>query len=249
MHKDMDGLHALQQIDSAIGELRADMRALDDGSVLRQELAAAQEELEARRASHREDHGTQGKREAELEKADQKRKELMGKAYGGTISNPKELETLEKEIASIGRTRDRLENELLALFDAVDARSRAVQEQEQLAASLTERLNQTVETHDRETARLTGEIADLQAERAQVAAAVGTDNLELYERIRDKCANVGVSVIIGNTCSACNVGLPVVQVARLIRNQDLERCESCRRLLWIEREPDTDTDDPESAAE
>jgi predicted nucleic acid-binding Zn-ribbon protein len=249
MHKDMNRLHELQQIDTAISELQADLRALDDGSALRERVAAAEQELERRRGSHHDNHAVQSKKEAELEKADGKRKALMAKAYGGTIANPKELETLEKEIAALGRTKDRLENELLELFDTVDAENQAVREQEKLIDQLKAELGRVVETYEAERTRLAGEVETLRQEREQVSASVAPESLETYERIRGRSGHLGVAVIQGRVCTACRVNLPIVQIARLIEGRDFERCESCMRLLWIEREPDTDADDSTSAAE
>jgi len=249
MHRDMDRLHELQEIDTAIGELQGELRRLDDGSALRERLAGAREELERRRSVHQDNHAVQSKKEAELEKADEKRKALMGKAYGGTISNPKELETLEKEIASLGRTKDRLETELLALFDTVDRENRSVQEQDALVASLERELAETVATFERERERLNSEIASLQKERAEVSGSVQPSSLQTYERLRGRAGNLAVAVIDGRVCTACRVNLPIVQIARLTQGTEFEKCESCMRLLWIESEPDTDADDSASPVE
>ncbi|MGQ9731386.1 MAG: hypothetical protein ACUVX8_08935, partial [Candidatus Zipacnadales bacterium] len=63
MHKDMPLLYELQQIDTAIAELEADLRSLDDGSALRERLAEAEAELERRQAAHHQDYATQGRKE------------------------------------------------------------------------------------------------------------------------------------------------------------------------------------------
>jgi len=249
MHKDMDRLHELQEIDSAIGELQRELRGLDDGSGLRARLEGEREELARRRSAHHDNHTVQSKKEAELEKADEKRKALMSKAYGGTISNPKELETLEKEIASLGRTKDRLETELLALFDTVDRENQSVKEQEALVGSLERELAETVATFEGERERLNGEIAGLQQERAEVSGSVQPASLQTYERLRERAGHLAVSVIEGRVCTACRVNLPIVQIARLTQGTEFEKCESCMRLLWIASEPDTDADDSASAAD
>lgn len=249
MHKDMDRLHELQEIDTAIAELQGDLRRLDDGTALRERLAAAREELGRRHSVHHDNHAVYSKKEAELEKADEKRKALMCKAYGGTISNPKELETLEKEIASLGRTKDRLETELLALFDTVDRENQAVKEQEALVASLEGQLAETLATFERERERLSGEITNLQQQRAGVSGSVEPASLQTYERLRERPGNLGVAVIDGRMCTVCRVNLPIVQIARLRQGTDFEKCESCMRLLWIASEPNTDADDSAGAAD
>ena len=250
MHKDMNRLHELQQIDTAIAELQRELRGLDDGTALRGRLGEAKAELERRQGALHDNSAVQSKKEAELEKADGKRKALMAKAYGGTIGNPKELETLEKEIASLGRTKDRIETELLELFDAVDGQSKAAREQEALVASLQSRLEQTVATHEAEQARLNGEIDRLNEERDGVAATVQAASLQTYDRLRERLANLAVAVTDGHICTACRMNIPIVRINHLIEGSDFEKCESCLRLLWIDREPDdTDADDSAGAAE
>jgi predicted nucleic acid-binding Zn-ribbon protein len=233
MHKDMDGLWELQQIDSAIAELDADLQALDDGSQLREQLAEAEAELGRRQGLHSDDAAAQSKLEAELEKAETKRKQIMDKAYGGTISNPKELETLEQEIESLGRTKDRYENQLLELFDKVDREQESVDAQDGVVKGLRARLEETVATHASETERLSDEIARLRAERATAEAAVDASSLAKYERVRERAANMGVAAVEGGMCAGCRVTLPVVQVNALVRSAELQQCESCSRLLWI----------------
>lgn len=236
MHKDMDTLHELQQIDSAIAELEADLAALNDGSDLRARLAKAEEERDHRQGTHNENYGTQQQQEADLELTDQKLKQLMDKAYGGLVSNPKELETLEQEIASLSRRKDRLETELLKLFDTVDEQDRATREQEELVAELREQLEQTVATYEAERQRLNEQIAGLHDERAKLQEQAEPTSIHKYEHIRERCANLAVTSIQDKMCSGCRVSLPVVQIRRVSEGSQLEQCENCRRLLWISRD-------------
>jgi predicted nucleic acid-binding Zn-ribbon protein len=233
MHKDMNALRELQQIDSAIAELEADLAALDDGSELRAKLAEAEEELSRRQGARDDQYGTQQKKEADLEKADGKLKQLMDKAYGGVVSNPKELETLEQEIAAVTRMKDRLENELLELFDVVDEQVQASRTQEELAADLRSQLDETVGTYESERARLTEQIASLRGERAGIEGTIEPASLRKYEHIRERCANLAVVAIEDGMCSGCRVGLPVVRIRRVLEGSELEQCENCFRLLWI----------------
>jgi len=238
VHKDMNQLYELQQIDSAIAELEADLKALDDGSELRVQLAAAEEEQARRKATYAGSLGEQKKREADLAKAEQKRKQLMDRAYGGTIVNPKELETLEKEIESLSRMKDRIETELLELFDQVDEEKRLAEEQEKAVDELRTRLSDTVTTYASERARLTDEVAKLRVERGTAQQPLDEEILRKYEYLRGRCANVAVVAVEGGTCSGCRIGLPLVQANRLARNPELQQCENCLRLLWMAIEED-----------
>jgi len=234
----MNQLYELQQIDSAIAELEADLKALDDGSGLRVQLAAAEEEQARRKATYAGSLGEQKKREADLTKAEQKRKQLMDKAYGGTIANPKELETLGKEIESLSRMKDRIETELLELFDQVDEEKRLAEEREKVVGELRTRLSDTVATYESERARLTDEVAKLRVERGAAQEPLADEILRKYEYLRGRCAHVAVVAVQDGTCTGCRIGLPLVQVNRLARNPELQQCEHCLRLLWMAIEED-----------
>ncbi len=233
MHKDMNALHELQQLDSAIAELEADLAGLDDGSELRDRLAEAEAELDLKKGTHNENYAAQKKKEADLEKTDGKLKRVMDKAYGGVVANPKELETLEQEIEVLNRAKDRLENELLELYDVVDEQNRAAESQEALLARLGAQLQETVGTYETERERITQQIATLRDERAKVQESVEPESLQKYERIRERCGNLAVVAIEDKVCTGCRVSLPVVLIRRLSEGSALEQCENCLRLLWI----------------
>ncbi|HJN15444.1 MAG TPA: hypothetical protein QGH10_08145 [Armatimonadota bacterium] len=236
MHNDLQRLWELQKIDSAIGELETDLRSLDDGSDLRAQLASAELESAARTSRLNEDAAAQSTLEAELEKTELKRSEAMAKAYGGTVSNPKELETLEQGIEALGRQMDRVENELLPLFDKVDEEQTAVEAQEAEIARLRRGLEQTVSTHENESARLSDQIGALRTERNGAIEGLDSGSLSKYERILKKAGNVAVAAVQGGMCAACRVTLPTVQITRLQQGTELQQCESCLRILWISGE-------------
>jgi len=233
MHKDMNALHELQQIDSAIAELEADLAGLDDGSELRERIAEAEAKLGLERGTHNENYAAQKKKEADLEKTDGKLKGLMGKAYGGVVANPKELETLEQEIGALGRTKDRLENELLELYDVVDEQKRASESQEALLGELGAQLQETVGTYESDRERITQQVATLRDDRAKVQESVEPESLRKYEHIRERWGNLAVVAIEDKVCTGCRVSLPVVLIRRLSEGSALEQCENCLRLLWI----------------
>jgi predicted nucleic acid-binding Zn-ribbon protein len=162
----------------------------------------------------------------------------MDKAYGGTVSSPRELETLEKEIESLSRTKDRIETELLDLFDQVDGEKQRADEQGRTVERLQRQLEETVITFERERERLTAEIEKLREEREAARAPLDAEVLRNYDYLRTRCGNVAVVAVENRTCSGCRIGLPIVQLNRLARNAELQQCENCLRLLWVPVEED-----------
>src|SRR6187397_237686 len=92
-------LLALQEIDSEIHRLKRERSRLEDAAALRQEYEAtvkAAEVLEARLHKLR---GDLTDAELELKKIEGKKSDFERRLYEGKVTNPKELQAMEQEIA------------------------------------------------------------------------------------------------------------------------------------------------------
>jgi len=80
------------------------------------------------------------------------------------------------------------------------------------------------------------ELAALEADRDQLAAAVQQDVLPRYERLRrSKGENVVVGVAHG-VCGGCHMKLPVQIIVSCQGHQDIVSCPNCGRILYYTRE-------------
>lgn len=72
------------------------------------------------------------------------------------------------------------------------------------------------------------------AERAQVAAKVPEDLMELYTRIAKKHPGSAMGEVRDDQCKGCGMRvLPhVVQVLKTETNEEVFRCETCGRILY-----------------
>src|SRR5215472_8434537 len=136
----LEPLWHLQQTDLRLAGARAQRVALDDGSTLRSEADAARAAAGAAATRLRECQATLRDHELRLESTEAKQKKIEADLYGGRISNPKELASLQEDLASLGRMRDHLEDHALALLDQVDAFKKEAASAETAYRSLGERL-------------------------------------------------------------------------------------------------------------
>jgi predicted nucleic acid-binding Zn-ribbon protein len=235
----MERLYKLQKVDSAIAELRGDLEALSDGTPEREALDAATAELESRRGALTRHESQHRSKDLDLGTTEAKRAECMTKAYGGVVSNPKELANLELEIEALGRTNDRLEEEIIELLDQIDEDTAAVEEQEKLAAECQEAHTRVTEHFRSESARLGELIRGLDAKREQAVPEIEDRLLRKYDELRAKNANLAVSEVIEGVCTGCNVLVPSVKVKRLTDTGGEAFCDNCRRYLYLLTETDT----------
>jgi uncharacterized protein len=227
------GLWALQQVDSRLAALRAERNALDDGTALRTEAAQAREAAHDAAARLHAAHATLRDQELQLASTESKQKKAHGELYGGRVSNPKELASLEEEIAGFARARDQLEDRILALFDEVETLKGEGVERQAAARAGEERLTAHVAAYERERARLDRDIESAEAERARAAAAVEPRLLKKYEGIAAQEAGVGIVAIIGGFCGGCHNDVPARFVSR-VRSGDVVTCERCHRILYLD---------------
>jgi hypothetical protein len=162
------------------------------------------------------------------ERANQAEKQL----YSGSVTNPRELQALQDDVASIRRRIRQLEDdelEIMELLEPVDAERTELTDQRQRLDAEAERLRAALAEA---VAELEARLAEVQAEREVVAAAVDEELWSEYDRLR---ARLGVAIarLVGSTCQGCHLALAAVEVDR-IRKLSLDEavhCEECGRLL------------------
>jgi hypothetical protein len=183
------------------------------------------------------DEATARDRELELKSAEDKQKQFKKRAYGGQVTNQRELQGLEMEIAALGRTKDRLDTVILELYEAMERKAAAVKEQEDLLARLRAELEQVRSTYQAERQRLEGELARLQGEREGLASQIQPRLLKRYDDIRARAGNLGIVALADGVCTGCNVAMPRLILERIKKLGGEEFCESCKRYLYLPGEP------------
>ena len=205
---------------SDLARVEDDVRAVDDqltdAQRRRDELGRSQQRLEDEIASL-------------TERANQAEKQL----YSGSVTNPRELQALQDDVASIRRRIGQLEDdelEIMELVEPVDAeRAQLTGERERLDAEGARLRTALSETES----ELAAELAVVQAERDTAAAGVPVELWPEYDKLRARLGGVGIARLVGSTCQGCHLALPAVEVDR-IRKLPLDEavhCEECGRLL------------------
>jgi uncharacterized protein len=205
---------------SDLAQLEDDIQAVEeqlaDAQRRRDELGRSQQRLEDEIASL-------------TERANQAEKQL----YSGSVTNPRELQAFQDDVASIRRRIGQLEDdelEIMELVEPVDAeRAQLTGERERLDAEGA-RLRTALGEAESE---LAAELAVVQAERETAAAEVPDELWPEYDKLRARFGGVGIARLVGSTCQGCHLALPAVEVDR-IRKLPLDEavhCEECGRLL------------------
>lgn len=229
----IDVLHHLQDFDSRIDSARAAVARLEtevaDAGTIAQRAAEVQQAKDER---HRLE--TQ-QRDLELQ-ADTHRTKIAsdeGKLYGGRITNPKELESLQSEVAQDRRQLSSVEDKILELLDRIDEKTRQLNEMESVLARETQSLAARHEGARSQLQQTQGTLQTLAAQRDSTFAQVDTALRSTYETLRRQKGGLAVATVQQRTCQACRVGLTPAQEQRARIGNDIVTCNSCGRILFV----------------
>ena len=162
-----------------------------------------------------------------------KAKDLEGKLYGGTVRNPKELESMHLELSLLRDQQKQEEENLLNALEVVDDTERDI-------TSLEDTLKQTLTTWQREHDRLLKERVQLQKEmvalserRLNLSSGVSQDYLRLYDSLRVGRQGQAVAKVERGKCQGCRISLPTRVVQQVRNSEKPVQCPSCNRILYL----------------
>jgi uncharacterized protein len=225
-------LFRIQELDLQLDRIAA---RLDEITRL---LADAQAVLAARRgeAEARENSAgfqtTVRSAEGEVERQKEKLQQTDQKLYGGTISNPKELQDLQAESEALTRhlatLEDRLLEAMVELEEAEKGYQSAADELERAEIEQAYRSKHLVE----EQAALFREQQRLQEQRQAAVQLVHPGDLAMYDKLRRSIGGLAVAGAQDGSCSACGLTLSASLKQATRSSDEPVRCPQCGRILY-----------------
>ncbi|MDY0829416.1 C4-type zinc ribbon domain-containing protein [Microbacterium sp. BG28] len=138
---------------------------------------------------------------------------------------------LERELASLTRRQDELEEAQLELMERLEAAEAAVTEQQQLVAANNDE-GSRLSAEAKETVEAASALEQqLGRDRAAVAGAVPEQLLALYEKLATRSA--GAALFQARTCGGCHMMLSGTDLAALRQVADdvVATCPECGCIL------------------
>lgn len=227
----LDALYQLQSVDLDLDKNRKAKAALDDGSSRKAQVEKIRAlSAEADRLLH-EATSEQKDKELNLKTIEEKKKQFQDKMYSGKVGSPKELQSMQEEIAMLDRQRGKLEERILELMDIIEERKKA-------AASAAETLRQQEEklagylAKLAENGRILSKNIEILTHRRETAAShVAPGLLKRYEMLQSRIGVLALGRIEGNECGGCHTGLTPFQIRQTDLEKEIVTCENCGRIL------------------
>ncbi len=228
-----DRLYQLQRIDSQLTQLAHELATLDDGAALRAQVDRLHADHQAAQAALHAKQSQLSLLELELQSTTTKAHTVERDLYSGRTANPKELTALQEDLQALGRQRQRLEDEILAVMEEIE---RLLGETKTLDGStgtarraLDEHL---IEFRTRQDA-ITAQSQRMQAARTALLQEIDEGLLRRYELLRDRKGGVAVALVVRGICEGCHVAIPEKRLAQLLdpETNRIFTCEGCGRIL------------------
>ncbi len=175
----------------------------------------------------------QTKAEQDVDQVRQRAVRDQQRLDSGAVSSPKDLESLQHEIASLAKRQGDLEDVVLEVMERREAAQERVGELTERVSSVQAKVDDATGRREAAQQEIDGEIATVTKEREVVAASVPADLLALYEKLRVQQGGVGAARLYQRRCEGCRLELNITELneVRAAAPDAVVRCENCRRIL------------------
>ncbi len=238
----LESLRALQEVELQIVDIRRQLAA-KQRSVQRQvekvraaEAAFASQREELRRTQMQMDEldvelKARSARVASLR--DNLNQVKTNKEYAAVLSQ------LNNEKADVSR----LESRAFELMSAVEAKKKALAEQEQVVQQETQRLTNLENQHAQAQNSFAERLNTLLRQREEASAKLDAKTLELFNRVSERYEGEVMARVLRVhprrqefLCEGCNMSLAAERANVLMTRDDLVTCDNCGRILYISNE-------------
>ena len=225
-------LYRLQQVDSQIDHAQSRLRVIRQTLDNDDELRAASNGSESAETKLKDAERLLKQSEQEVEKQRLKLQQTEASLYGGLVHNPKELQDLQKDVVSLKRHLETLEEREFQIMEEVES---AEKELEVAKASLTRVIGSRGDQFrilNDESEIINRDLERLAAERSAVISDLAAQALRDYEQLRKQRRGIAVTTVSDSACAACGTTLTPSQQQSARSTSQLFHCPSCGRILY-----------------
>ncbi|MDB5068371.1 MAG: Zn-ribbon protein nucleic acid-binding-like protein [Chloroflexi bacterium] len=150
--------------------------------------------------------------------------------YGGSVRNPQDLVTLQRELAEVRERLAGADDAELRLMEEVEAAEAAATAASAAVTGIEGARSAAAGDERARLEALRAEIAELERDRAAVAGALPRAELALYTRLATRL-HPAVTQLKGDSCGGCRLPLGVREVRAARVGSELVQCSNCDRVV------------------
>jgi hypothetical protein len=228
----VSSLFRLQELDLQISRSHERIAEIDVLLANDEEVTTARTECESKEEQLAEARLENSKADHEVESQRAKIDNTQKALYGGSVTNPKELEDLQLESESLKRYLDTLEDRLLEVMVTLE-------EAELKHAQSTQKLTELIARKSGENELMTADRLDLLStiertttEREAALSNISAEDLKTYEKFRRRFDGIALALLISGNCGVCGVDLARSKEQEIRGGNTLVYCDQCGRILY-----------------
>jgi len=215
-------------MDHAQARLKAIQQTLEND----EELRAVSDQVEAAADRYRAAEQRLKGSEQDVEKQRLKIQQAEASLYGGSVHNPKELQDLQMDVASLKRHLETLEERQLDAMEAAENAESELQKAKSDLDRVKEDRGEQFRDLTEESAGLKRDLERFSSERKAVIQDMADQMLQVYDQLRRQRRGIAVTTISDSACSACGTTLTASQQQSARSTSQLFYCPSCGRILY-----------------
>jgi predicted nucleic acid-binding Zn-ribbon protein len=219
-------------VDSQIDQIQARLKAIQETLENNEALRAANEQFSAANGKHRDAERLLKQSEDDVEKQQIKIQQTEASLYGGKVHNPKELQDLQKDVTSLKRHLETLEERELEAMIAAETTEQVLQGAKTGLERVQSKLKEQHKDLTYESETLRKHLERLHSERQAVVTDIAGKALEVYDQLRKQKRGLAITTIAENACEACGTTLTASQQQNARSTSQLFHCPTCGRILY-----------------
>jgi hypothetical protein len=237
MLESIEKLLILQDRDRRIRRLRAELARIEpERETFRLKALAAQEELEAAKTRLKQIEAD--RKSLELEVESKKEQILRYSNQQFQTRKNEEYKALAHEIETCKADIRKIEDQELVLMEQGEAAQKLIAEGGSKSNEARKNLEEQLSLLAQREEKLRKELADLEAHREELVAAVSEDARSRYDRlVRSKGENVVVGIQHG-VCGGCHMRVPPQLLVQCQAEKEVVTCSNCGRILYYTQDMD-----------
>ncbi len=231
LREQLETLAVLQGIDLEVKEHKtARTERLDEIERYEGEIARLAAEVKRLKEAWEDKDGLRKAKEQTI--SDASRKTTDKRMRMSQIKSIKELQALQREIGAIKESNVIVEEELIEVLTDLEAQEGILKQKEDELTALRNDWNEKKGPLQEQIAEFDRQIDQTREARDATASRLSDDLMGKYELLFDRRDGTAVVAVSSAICQACYMNIPPQLWNDVLRNERVNLCPSCQRILF-----------------
>jgi len=200
----------------------------------KQQLSTAKKEFDNRKETYVKLNSLKKEKESLLVS-----KESLIAKYTTDLNNVKSNDVYKScllEIEKAKADKSVIEDEILQLMEDIDKETVNLKQYEADLKKTESEINGEIKNIEDSSLNMRQEIEKMKTERDSFSKSININILSQYERIRENRNGIGLSLVDGDSCGACNMVIRPQLINQATKCKELVYCDNCSRILFNKKE-------------